>query len=110
MSYDMAHKNENLHQSPLKTPVIEIVDILSDSSSDEVVDSLFDREPDASNNVDENASEGDDEWSLYEDTLDALEDQDMLPGGRIFLSKHSLFLTRSKPYSGYLHARGSSVL
>lgn len=80
----MASGNGSSHESSLKAPVIEVIDILSDNSlSDGAVDSLFDREPDAPNNLDENGSEDGDEWSLYEDTLDALEDQDMPPGGRI---------------------------
>ena len=111
VSCDMASGNGSLHESSLKAPVIEVIDILSDnSSSDEVVDSLFDREPDASNNTDKNGSEDGDEWSLYEDTLDALEDQDMPPGGRISLTNSLINLAGSKRNSGYLHACGSSIL
>lgn len=101
----MASGNGSLHESSLKVPVIEVIDILSDnSSSDEVVDSLFDREPDASNDIDKNGSEDGDEWSLYEDALDALEDQDMPPGGRISLINSLIYLAGSKRNSGYLHA------
>lgn len=83
----MASNHGGLHEPSLKVPVVDVVNLLPENnSSDEAVNSLFDREPDASNNVDENESEDGDDWSLYEDTLDALEDQEMPPSGKISLA------------------------
>lgn len=106
MSCDMAGGHGGLHESSLNVPVIEVVNLPENSSSDETVNSLFDREPDASNNVDENESEDGDDWSLYEDTLDALEDQEMLPSGKISLVYNRFTGQGLKTYSGYLYACG----
>lgn len=84
----MASVNGNLSESTLKTPVIEIADLVSAKSSSEgALESFLDNKSDALNPVDEEEDDDDDIWSLYEDALDALEGQDMSQGGGSFNSR-----------------------
>ena len=85
--------SESILQSPsLKAPAIpvQVVDLVSDEdSSDDAVNVHFDRDANASNRVgaiesDEN-DDDDDDWSLYEDVLDVIESDEIVPGGKVLI-------------------------
>ncbi len=74
-----------LAESPLKVRATEIID-LSDSSVDELIGAIQRKgERDASTNIETNFEEDeddgdDDQWSLYEDALEGLGDEESLDG------------------------------
>ncbi len=80
----MASVDEALAKSSLKTPATEIVDLSEDSSGDEVQGHIQPaRKRDASTNIETNADEeedDDDQWSLYEDALEGMGDEELLDG------------------------------
>lgn len=93
----MACNNANLRESPLKAPAIEIVDLISDNgSSEETLAHCLEHDTRSSRRVEEDESEDDDDWSIYEDALDAMDDQDPSPGGIfIYVATHLLKMLRT---------------
>ena len=83
----MASSEKILHSSALQVPAIQVIDLVSDDeSSDGALDNRFDRGPDASNGaqtVDSDDDADDDNWSLYEDVLDVIESDEIVPGGAV---------------------------
>ena len=86
----MASVDEALAKSPLKVPATEIVDLSEDSSADEAHHIQPAGERDASTNIQTNVDEeedDDDQWSLYEDALEGMGDEELLDGSTSHFSK-----------------------
>lgn len=83
----MASSEKVLHSSTLQVSAIQVIDLVSDEeSSDGAPDNHFDRGPDALNGVetlDSDDDADDDDWSLYEDVLDVIESDEIVPGGAV---------------------------
>ena len=83
----MASGEKFLHSSSLQVSAIQVIDLVSDDGSSRgALDSRFDRRPDASNGVeavDSDDDADDDDWSLYEDVLDVIESDEIVPGGEV---------------------------
>lgn len=83
----MASSEKMLHSSSLQVSAIQVVDLVSDDeSSDGPLDNRFNQGPDASNGVetvDSDDDADDDNWSLYEDVLDVIESDEIIPGGAV---------------------------
>ena len=80
----MASVNPVLAESSLKVPATEIVDLSEESSGDELTShaqptAQRDASPNAELNVDEDDGD-DDQWSLYEDALEGMGDEELLNG------------------------------
>lgn len=91
---DMASSERLSHASSLQVSAIQIVDLVSDEdSADGTLDNHFDRGPDASNGVeavDSDDDADDDNWSLYEDVLDVIESDEIIPGGAVPVSYYKI--------------------
>lgn len=83
----MASSEKMLHSSSLQVSAIQVIDLVSDDgSADGALDNRFDRGLNASNGVetvDSDDDADDDNWSLYEDVLDVIESDEIVPGGAV---------------------------
>jgi hypothetical protein len=80
----MASVDGTLAESPLKVRATEIIDLSEDSSVDQLIGAIERKgERDALTNIDTDLSEeedDDDQWSLYEDALEGMGDEESLDG------------------------------
>lgn len=80
----MAEEGQVRWHPPLKTPAVEIIDLLSDDGG-ELTKALEVRQT----SEDRDASEGSDsdedsQWSLYEDALQEDDDEGVIHGGKLY--------------------------
>ena len=72
---------EALHESPLKVPAVEVIDLSTEANTVEPLASLHrnkgeDASVDVNTDEDEDEDEDDDdEWSLYEDAIGGMENE-----------------------------------
>lgn len=80
----MASVDGALTESPLKVRATEIIDLSEDSSVDELIGAIERKvERDASTNIDTELAEeedDDDSWSLYEDALEGMGNEESPDG------------------------------